>query len=69
MNLLSSGDPAVKQILVWMDATAERRFVVQDLNDTHLVINADVVDSTLRALEEHVRPVWLRITVAQSLTQ
>lgn len=55
MNPPSSGDPAVKQILVWMDSTAERRFIVQDLDDTHLVINADAVESTLRALEEHVR--------------
>lgn len=38
-----------------MDGTAERRFIVQDLDDTHLVINADAVDSTLRTLEEHVR--------------
>ena len=55
MNPHSSGDAAVKQILVWMDATAERRFIVQDLDDTHLIVNADAVDSTLRALEEHVR--------------
>jgi len=38
-----------------MDSTAERRFIVQDLDDTHLVINADAVESALRALEEHVR--------------
>lgn len=38
-----------------MDATAERRFIVQDLDDTHLVVHAESVDSALKALEEHVR--------------
>lgn len=44
----------MKQILVWMDATAARRFIVQDLDDTHLVVHADSVEYALKALEEHV---------------
>lgn len=40
-----------------MDATSERRFIVQDLDDTHLVIHAEAVDSALKALEEHVRSI------------
>ncbi|KAF8314998.1 nucleotide excision repair, TFIIH, subunit [Clavulina sp. PMI_390] len=52
--LVSCGDPAVKQILKWIDTQAPNQFIVRDLDSTHLVIQASAVDSALKALEEQL---------------
>lgn len=54
-----SGDPAVKQILVYMDSTSNDHFIIQDLDDTHLVIKADAVNNVLRNLEAEVSIIML----------
>lgn len=40
-------DPAMKQFLLHLDETTEfgRKFVLQDLDDTHLFIAADIVET------------------------
>ncbi|KAF8321939.1 uncharacterized protein EI90DRAFT_3069153 [Cantharellus anzutake] len=63
MACVHSGDPAVKQILVHMNASTnpENHFIVQDLDDTHLLIKADVVNTVLKNLEVEVSmaPHWV----------
>lgn len=54
---LRSGDPAVKQILVWMDRNSNPPFIIGELDDTHVVIKAEAVESKLRELNEQVRQV------------
>lgn len=51
-----SGDPAVKQILVWMDGRAAVQFIIQDLDDTHVVIKQDAVGRVMMDLEVEASP-------------
>ncbi len=37
-----------------MDSTSKEHFIIQDLDDTHLVIRADAVNNVLRNLEAEV---------------
>jgi len=46
-------DPAVKQLLVNMDE--KQSFIIQDLDDNHLLIKADEEDRVRRELEAEVR--------------
>ena len=50
-------DPAVKQLLVNMDE--KQSFIIQDLDDNHLLIKADEEDRVRRELDAEVR-VWTR---------
>lgn len=47
---LLSSDPAMKQFLLHLDETLAlgRKFILQDLDETHLFISADIVE-TLQA--------------------
>ena len=44
-GILVECDPAMKQFLVHLDDTEAlgRKFVIQDLDDTHLFISADIL--------------------------
>lgn len=44
-GVLCETDPAMKQFLLHLDETLElgRKFVIQDLDDTHLFITAEIV--------------------------
>jgi TFIIH basal transcription factor complex TTD-A subunit len=46
-------DPPVKQLILSMDE--EKHFVIQDLDETHLLVSADSVDMIKEQLEEEVR--------------
>jgi len=48
-GVLFTCDPAVKQILITMDA--QQRFILEDLDDNHLVIKADEEFRVRRQLE------------------
>ncbi|KAH7098064.1 TFIIH subunit TTDA/Tfb5 [Auriculariales sp. MPI-PUGE-AT-0066] len=54
-SVLFTCDSAVKQILIMMDERASQgggySFIIQDLDDTHLVIKADDEDRVRRELE------------------
>lgn len=52
-TFLLISDPAVKQILITMDA--QQRFILEDLDDNHLVIKADEEFRVRRQLETEVR--------------
>ena len=54
-RLSSDGDsdPAVKQLLVNMDE--KQSFIIQDLDDNHLLIKADEEDRVRRELDAEVR--------------
>lgn len=45
-GILVECDPAMKQFLLHMDDTNAfgRKFVIQDLDETHLFISADILD-------------------------
>lgn len=46
MSLFSSSDPAMKQFLLHLDDTNAlgRKFIIKDLDETHLFISADILD-------------------------
>lgn len=46
-GVLVECDPAMKQFLVHLDESNAfgRKFVIQDLDDTHLFISADIIDT------------------------
>lgn len=46
-GILVECDPAMKQFLVHLDESNAfgRKFVIQDLDDTHLFISADIIDT------------------------
>lgn len=50
---MTCSDPAVKQILLQLDENSPNglRFIIQDLDDTHLLISADAVDRVKEDLE------------------
>lgn len=48
-GVLVTCDPAVKQILLQLDEND--RFIIQDLDDTHLLVSADAVDRLKADLE------------------
>lgn len=41
-----SSDPAMKQLLLHLDETQAlgRRFIIQDLDETHVFVSSDIVD-------------------------
>ncbi|KAM0756215.1 nucleotide excision repair TFIIH subunit [Meredithblackwellia eburnea MCA 4105] len=43
-GVLVTCDPAVKQILLQLDETGNERFIIQELDDTHVLISADSVE-------------------------
>lgn len=49
----SHSDPAVKQILLQLDETEAigRRFIIQDLDDSHLLVSGDAVERVKELLE------------------
>lgn len=44
-------DPAVKQILLQLEETGKEQFIIQELDDTHVLIKADAVERIRRELE------------------
>ncbi|KAI5477513.1 TFIIH basal transcription factor complex TTD-A subunit [Pseudohyphozyma bogoriensis] len=44
-------DPAVKQILLQLEETGKEQFIIQELDDTHLLVKADSMDRVGRELE------------------
>lgn len=46
-------DAPIKQLILMMDE--EKHFIIQDLDETHLLVSADSVDMIKEQLEEEVR--------------
>ncbi|BGP02050.1 TFIIH basal transcription factor complex TTD-A subunit [Rhodotorula toruloides] len=52
-GVLVTCDPAVKQILLQLDENAGRhRFIIADLDETHVLISPDAVERVKDELEE-----------------
>lgn len=54
--LLSLSDSAVKQILVTLDERPGQSFIIEDLDEFHVLIRADEEQRVRRELEAEVRP-------------
>ncbi|KAL8283737.1 hypothetical protein RQP46_005532 [Phenoliferia psychrophenolica] len=50
-GVLVTCDPAVKQILLQLDETGTERFIIQELDDTHVLISADSVERIKQDLQ------------------
>ncbi|KAK4052458.1 hypothetical protein OIV83_002260 [Microbotryomycetes sp. JL201] len=51
-GVLVTCDPAVKQILLQLDEQQERdKFIIQDLDDTHLLVSGDKLEWVKQQLE------------------
>lgn len=53
MQTVLRSDAPIKQLILMMDE--EKHFVIQDLDETHLLVSADSVDMIKMQLEEEVR--------------
>ncbi|KAK4056990.1 hypothetical protein OIO90_001890 [Microbotryomycetes sp. JL221] len=53
-GILITCDPAVKQILLQLDEQGQDRFIIQDLDDTHLLVSQDKLESVKRQLEDEL---------------
>lgn len=51
-GVLITCDPAVKQILLQLDE--EQRFIIQDLDDTHLLVSVGSVERLQNDLQEEL---------------
>lgn len=47
-------DSAVKQLLVMMDDKAEYKFIIQDLDENHVLIKAELYDRVRQELEQEL---------------
>lgn len=56
-------DPPVKQLILVMNE--ERNFLIQDLDETHLLVSADSVEMIKEQLEEEVSRRKVGIPVAR----
>jgi TFIIH basal transcription factor complex TTD-A subunit len=54
--LLSLSDSAVKQILLTLDERPGQSFIIEDLDEFHVLIRADEEQRVRRELEAEVRP-------------
>lgn len=54
---LSLSDSAVKQILLTLDERPGQSFIIEDLDEFHVLIRADEEQRVRRELETEVRPV------------
>ncbi|KAE8210139.1 hypothetical protein CF319_g1575 [Tilletia indica] len=53
-GVLLTCDPALKQLILHLDAAAPSRFVLQDLDATHLFINAKFIEYIREHLDEEL---------------
>ncbi|KAM0790611.1 hypothetical protein ACM66B_004475 [Microbotryomycetes sp. NB124-2] len=54
-GVLVTCDPAVKQILLQLDEQQERdKFIIQDLDDTHLLVSGDKLEWVKQQLEQEL---------------
>jgi len=53
-GILVECDPAMKQFLLHLDETEAfgRKFVIQDLDETHLFISADILDTLQNKIDD-----------------
>jgi len=53
-GILVECDPAMKQFLLHLDETKElgRSFVIQDLDDSHLFISTDILDTLRNRIDD-----------------
>ena len=53
-GVLVQCDPAMKQFLLHLDETNEfgRKFVLQDLDDTHMFIAADIIETLQEKIDD-----------------
>ncbi|BFZ13705.1 hypothetical protein BsWGS_16744 [Bradybaena similaris] len=53
-GVLIECDPAMKQFLLHLDEKNEfgRKFVLQDLDDTHLFVASDIIDTLQEKIDE-----------------
>lgn len=52
LMILLNSDPPVKQLILVMNE--ERNFLIQDLDETHLLVSADSVEMIKEQLEDEV---------------
>ncbi|KAL9940513.1 hypothetical protein V8E36_000001 [Tilletia maclaganii] len=53
-GVLLTCDPALKQLILHLDAEAPSRFVLQDLDATHLFINPKFIDYIRQNLDQEL---------------
>lgn len=53
-GVLVECDPAMKEFLIHLDDTKElgRKFIIQDLDETHLFIASDIIDTLLNRVDD-----------------
>lgn len=53
-GILVECDPPMKQYLLFLDETNSlgKKFILQDLDDTHLFVSADVMDALQRKIDD-----------------
>ena len=51
---MCNSDPAVKQILLELDENGPSRFIIQDLDETHVVISSDSLERVREQLAEEL---------------
>ncbi|CAG5125395.1 unnamed protein product [Candidula unifasciata] len=53
-GVLVECDPAMKQFLLHLDERNEfgRKFVLQDLDDTHLFVSSDIIETLQEKIDE-----------------
>ena len=53
-GILVECDPAMKQFLLYLDETNAlgKKFVIQDLDDTHIFISSDIIDTLQEQIDD-----------------
>lgn len=62
--LTSCSDPAIKQFLLHLDETLKlgRKFIIQDLDETHLFISADILEILQAKIDDLMDQISFPIT-------
>lgn len=62
--LVLSSDPAIKQFLLHLDETLKlgRKFIIQDLDETHLFISADILETLQAKIDDLMDQISFPIT-------
>lgn len=57
-------DPAIKQFLLYLDETSKlgRKFIIQDLDETHLFISADILETLQAKIDDLMDQISFPVT-------
>ncbi|XP_014239382.1 general transcription factor IIH subunit 5 [Cimex lectularius] len=63
-GILVKCDPAMKEFLVYLDETLAigKKYIIQDLDETHLFISADVLETLNSRIDELMDKISFPIT-------